>query len=261
MKDTLILSGGGLLGVCTLGALDVMFEEYNQNQFTRIAGSSAGALIATMLCIKNPRELFEIMKNVNLFDDSNVDFTEFLELKGFMKHEIILDILSDYISQACTFQEFYKLTKKHLLVVGTNLTLQTKEYFDYQKTPNMSVLEAVCISISVPFVFHQRLYKGSIYTDGCVTESFPWNAFCAQEHKKLGIILQSFSKKSEEIDFLQYIESMINTLFKKNCTDNSNNVLTIRVEFPMMKEYSSQDLEWLYIHGQTSAKSWIKKLK
>ena len=261
MKDTLILSGGGLLGICTLGALDVLFEEYHQKNFTHIAGSSAGALIATMLCIEKPKQLFEIMKEINLFDESNIDFTEFLEMKGFLKHDLIYDVLSLYIPNECTFEEFYNLTKKHLLIVGTNLTLQTKEYFDHKKTPNMSVLEAICISISVPFVFHQRLYKGSIYTDGCVTESFPWNAFNKQEHKKLGIRLESFSKTSEETDFLQYIESMINTLLKKNCTGNNNNVLTISVEFPMMKEYSIGDLEWLYIHGQESAKMWIKKLK
>ena len=261
MKDTLILSGGGLLGICTLGALEVLFEEYDQNQFLRIAGSSAGALIAMMLCIKKPKDLFEIMKEINLFDESNIDFSEFLETKGFLKHDLICDVLSLYISKKCTFEEFYKITNKHLLIVGTNLTLQTKEYFDYKKTPNMSVLEAVCISISVPFVFHQRLYNGSIYTDGCVTENFPWNAFDTHEHQKLGIILESFSKTSKDTDFLQYIESMINTLLKKNFIEKNNNVLIISVEFPMMKEYTIEDLEWLYIHGQKSAKMWTKKLK
>jgi len=260
MKDTLILSGGGLLGLSMLGALEEIFQEYSQQQFKYIAGSSVGALIGVLLCMCSPIHLCEIVQNINIFDENNIDFTDYFEKFGFVKSDTILNILSQYIPEACTFKEFFEITGVHIKIVGTNLTYCRKEYFDYLLTPSMRVSDAVCISINIPFVFHQITYNNSIYTDGCVSESFPWNAFDISDSRKLGIQLESVQEFTPS-DFFYYIQSLVNTLLKTSVDLSSPRVLKLCVNFPILQEYTPDDIIKLYKFGQNEARAWFKKIK
>lgn len=260
MKDTLVLSGGGLLGICTLGALNVLFQEYDQKYFKNIIGTSVGALIASMLCVKKPHELYEIIQNMNIFSNDNVDFSEYFENYGFVKHDVILEILEMYIPRPMTMLEFYHETKIHLVLVGTNLTNGCSEYFDYINTPSMKLFDAISISISVPFVFYQIKYNNCIYSDGSITDDFPWNYFNTCSSHRLGIKLYSV-QQYEDTGFLHYIHTLVNTLINNQRLCDNQNILSLYIDFPILKEYTTDDLSTLYSFGKTEALGWLKKNK
>tara|TARA_B110000977_G_scaffold191571_1_gene263897 strand:- start:15460 stop:16239 length:780 start_codon:yes stop_codon:yes gene_type:complete len=259
MKDTLVLGGGGLLGICILGALDCLFGEYEQSNFKNICGTSVGALIGLLLCFKTPFEIYEIMLTQNLFQEENLDFVDFFTEFGFIKHDLIRNELSKHIPENITFEELYTISQKHLCIVGTNLTLQCCELFDYKKTPDMKIVDAVCISLSVPFVFQKYNYNDCIYIDGCVTLNFPWNVFDVEESCKLGVKVKSTSKTNDEMDLLHFAQSVISTLVNESYEERG--ALHIDIDFPYMKEYTPGDVIQLYKSGNESAYNWLKKLK
>lgn len=259
MKDTLILSGGGLLGLASLGALHELFEVFPQRNIKRIAGSSVGALIGALLCVATPESLYNFFQNYNLFDDENIDFSDFFSDMGFIKHAMIKDAVCNYISTDCTFSDYFAKTDIHLVIVGSNLTKAKAVYFDYKNTPSMNVIDALCISISIPFVFPKIVHEDCIFSDGCVTDHFPWNYFKTPEKHKLGITLQSVCASHDNNDMFYFVHCLVNTLLSNQKQTQINSVLSLKIDYPVIKEYTIEDLHYLFTFGKSCAKQWIKK--
>jgi predicted acylesterase/phospholipase RssA len=260
MKDTLILSGGGLLGLSTLGALNIIFEEYKQSSFRRIAGTSVGALIGLLLCIKSPADIYEIMLNQNLFNEDNIDFSEYIENFGFVKHDLIKQELYKYFPKDITFMQLVKITNIDLRIVGTNISTEQGEIFSYNETPNMCVIDAVCISLTVPFVFQKYTYNNNVYVDGCLTINYPWDVFSVNSKNKIGIQVHSTSVDETSMDLLSFSQKVVSLLLN-NVNTNKQDSLNINVNYPFLKEYDSSDIEYLYIYGKQQAIKWFKKIK
>jgi predicted acylesterase/phospholipase RssA len=86
-------------------------------------------------------------------------------LRSFIQHKFNIDDI--------TFLELYKLTQKNLLIIGTNFTHAREELFSHNTTPDMSVVTAVRISMSIPVFFTPVLYNNCYYVDGSITNNFP----------------------------------------------------------------------------------------
>ena len=48
-----------------------------------------------------------------------------------------------------TFKDAYERYKKKLIVIGCCLNTQSKEVFDHEYTPDVSIVDAIMISISI----------------------------------------------------------------------------------------------------------------
>ena len=83
-------------------------------------------------------------------------------------------------------------------IFTTNFTLSQSEIFSHENTPDVSVLTAVRMSISVPFLFTPVEYNGNIYVDGGITYNFGLN-YC-EPTTTLGIAITN--KKINKIDSL-----------------------------------------------------------
>ena len=260
MKDTIILSGGGLLGFCTLGALDTLFYEYKVTNIKRIVGSSVGALIGFLLCIKKPCEIYDILNNNNLFNESNIDFLDYLNDFGFVKHDLVKDELSKFFPVDLTFSELFRTTNVDFCIYGTNLSTMKSELFSNKTTPSMKVIEAVCISISIPFVFKKYVYNNQLYADSCITTTYEtmWNLFKLNDEKKIGIVVNTVGPCSDINNVFDYSQRIIYSMLKVNL---NKNVLNINVDYPMLIEYTTKDTEYLFNFGKNSAYNWIKKSK
>ena len=257
IKDTLILSGGGLLGVATLGALHELFQIHPQEHIRHVAGSSVGALIGALLCVLNPMQIFEFFAKYNLFDEENIDFSSFLTECGFVQYTLIKNGVSQYIKEDCTFSEYYRMTEIHLVIVGSNLTKGAAEYFDYICTPSMTIIDALCISISIPFIFPKIEHNDCIYSDGCITDNFPWNVFNVSDSRKMGI--NTISKCSTQIhDMFYFVHCLVSTVLMSQ-VPHPVHTLTLQLDFPVLKEYTIEDLHYLFRLGKTQAQQWIKK--
>ena len=81
-----------------------------------------------------------------------VDSTN-LTQKEVVKKILTTFIKSKNLSVDITFKELYELTRKLLIITGTNLTKKQGEYFSFLTTPDMKLIDAIRISTSIPFYF------------------------------------------------------------------------------------------------------------
>lgn len=180
----LVFEGGGMRGVA-YSLIPRVLEKYEHlKKIEKVAGSSAGSIIATLLALKyRPDEIEEIFDTLK-FDEfsDNVTYTQiifyFLTHSGINSGEYFEDWIQHIIRSktACrytTFAELYEQTKIELVITGTNVTTGTTEYFSYKTTPNMEVWLAVRISISIPVFFRSVIYNGDEYIDGGVLSNYP----------------------------------------------------------------------------------------
>lgn len=210
--DTICMSGGGIKGFSFVGALDYLNNTnyINIEKISNWVGTSAGSILSLLLSIGyTPVEIgdfvieFDFKKmdmdisveNVFLkFGISNGERFEFI-LKSFLKKKLGIEDIN--------FKNLYQVTKKNLIIIGTNFSKCCEEAFSWERTPTMSVITAVRISCSIPVFFTPVLYAGSYYVDGGVKNNFPIN-YCNKK-TTLGLYI----KNNSTIDQIDSIGTIV----------------------------------------------------
>jgi NTE family protein len=176
-----------------------VFEVLEQRQITpqieAVAGTSAGAITATMMSLNySADEFLKIMTTLDFkkFEDGWNLFGPIRLIRhfGWFKGNYFLNLMEFYIEQKtrdgrATFRDlvekYQDLHFKRLLVFGTNLTQQAVQQFSYETTPDVAVADAVRISMSIPFFFEARYYaqndSNDAYCDGGVLNNYPIDTF------------------------------------------------------------------------------------
>jgi NTE family protein len=186
----LVFEGGGVKGIAYGGALEVLEQSAITPQIERVAGTSAGAITATMVSLGyTANEFIEIMLNLDfskLEDGSEIGGpVRLIEHYGWFKGDYFLNLMQGYIGQKAgderaTFGDLKAGGFKDLHVFGTDLSQQAVQEFSYGTTPDVAVADAVRISMSIPFFFEARSYAGDVYCDGGVLNNFPISTFDEQ---------------------------------------------------------------------------------
>jgi len=196
--DTLCLSGGGIKGFAFLGALKYLqsIKHVNLPNIINYVGTSAGAMVAFLLSLNyTPNDIIKFILEFNfkkIIPESNID--TLLLSHGIDNGNKIMIIMQDFLREKynlddITFDEHYKLTNKKLTLIGTNFTKGVESAFNHISHPNMSVLTAIRISISIPLVFTPVLYDSDYYVDGALVNNFPIK-YCNPE-TTLGIYIKN----------------------------------------------------------------------
>ncbi|HRE31193.1 MAG TPA: patatin-like phospholipase family protein, partial [Candidatus Berkiella sp.] len=104
--------------------------------------------------------------------------------------------------------DFPLLGFREFFVTGTRLSNATLTVFSASSDPNMSIADAVRITMSFPFAFEPVLYQGEYYADGGIASNYPMDIFNQEQFLTygrnnagvnpctLGLLIDS----SEEID-------------------------------------------------------------
>lgn len=189
----LVFEGGGVKGVAYAGVIEVLEPAAILPQIVSVAGTSAGAITATLVSLNyNADEVVQIMMETDFskFEDGS-DLggpVRFIEDYGWFKGDYFLHLMEGYIakktgSKATTFGELRSLQSpagppfKELYVFGTNLSRQRWQEFSHRTTPDMKIADAVRISMSIPFFFEARSHEGDVYCDGGVLYNYPIDFF------------------------------------------------------------------------------------
>jgi hypothetical protein len=185
--DNLVIKGGGVKAYAYPSAIYWLNNYGLLRNVTRIAGSSAGAIIAGLLCCgASPDDLIEFMQVdfLEFKDDSNGvirDIYRLLNRFGYCKGEKFVKWYRECLGKLTgkkdiNFETASNLYGKDLYITGTNLTEGELDVFNPYVTPQMRIWEAVRISISIPFFFVPWKYNGCYYVDGgllCNFYNFP----------------------------------------------------------------------------------------
>jgi NTE family protein len=187
----LVFEGGGVKGIAYGGALEVLEQSQITPQVERVAGTSAGAITATMVGLNyTAAEFIDIMMGLDfskLEDGSDLGGpVRLIEHYGWFKGDYFLNLMESYIERKAgngraTFGDLAGQGGfKDLYIFGTDLTQQAVQEFSHRQTPGVAVADAVRISMSIPFFFEARSYEGNVYCDGGVLNNYPLETFDEQ---------------------------------------------------------------------------------
>ena len=192
--NNLVFEGGGVKGIAYVGALEVLQEEGILQNVKRVAGTSAGAMMAVLVGLRyTADEVKEILWDLNFkkFMDSSFgivrDTKRLLEEFGWYKGDYFRNLMADLIKRKTgngeiTFNQLADMNKfRKIYLVGANLSTGTSETFchgdDYG---GMKIADAARISMSIPLFFASVKEKGQenqFYVDGGLLDNYSIKAF------------------------------------------------------------------------------------
>ena len=147
---------------------------WNINNINEISGTSAGAIIALLLALKIDLQIIEdyfIERPWNKF------FPKFNQLINNILSSGIFDKSYCYkffdplfklqnIDLNITLKEFYDLNKIKLNIYVTNLNEFIYQRFSYKNFPNLSLIDAIYMSSTLPLLCQPLKYNNITYIDG-----------------------------------------------------------------------------------------------
>ena len=230
MIDTLCLAGGGVKGICYISAIKYLekVKFLNLKNIKNFVGTSVGSILNFFFILGYSCD--ELKDFILSFDFNkltlDMDFDNFFDSYGMDNGQKFIITIKTFLTEKLnvkdiTFLELYNLTKKDLIIITTNYTKVCTEIFSYKETPNVSILLALRMSMSLPLVFSPVKYNDNFYIDGGLTYNFGLK-FCNPD-TTFGL---SFSnRKDNKMDsFMNYLNGLLNIL-SDSITMNSINKL------------------------------------
>lgn len=193
-KEILVVSGGSIKGFTSLGCITKLKELKIINNLKVYCGTSVGSTICLLLLIGyEPYQIYQILYEIDLdilieYDNDIIDDSCFgISTSNPLINIIALLLKKKNIDPDITFKKLYELIPKKIIITGVCLNDLSLNYFSYETTPDMSVLLAIRISISLPFVFKPVSYNNKIWVDGGCLNDYPIEIFDNELEKVIGI--------------------------------------------------------------------------
>jgi NTE family protein len=284
-----VFSGGGIKGIALIGA----YEEIEQmgHQFKRVAGASAGAIIAALIAAKySSKEIYRLLDDLvleKLLDERKTILpfavTKWIFLYwrlGLYKGNALEKWLADILAQK-GLHTFADLPPHHLRVIASDITngrliVLPDDLIQYGIDPgSFSIAKAIRMSCSLPYFFEPVRLKGhndvSIIVDGGVLSNFPMWLFDRDNVKKvrptLGIRLSHQLKdrpKNKIENAIQLYGALFETM--KDAHDaryisrkHEKDIIFIPTEGVLTTEFDLTDekKQLLMEHGRNAAKKFF----
>jgi NTE family protein len=222
----LVFEGGGVKGIAYVGALEVLDKEGILKDIKRVAGTSAGALVAVLIGLGySAKELKDILWSINFqnFLDSSWgvirNTKRFIEDYGWYKGEFFRELVAGYIKDKTgdgesTFKDLAKAKKfLDISLIGSDLSTGYSKVFNAEFTPNVKVADAARISMSIPLFFSAvRGANGDdhIYVDGGLLDNYAIKVFDRS----------NYVKNKKNIRHTEYYDKTNKSLKNKNKLTN-----------------------------------------
>lgn len=276
----LVFEGGGVKGLAFCGAVDALSKADMLSKVKNIIGSSAGAMCAGLLAVNyTAAELKKELTKLNMrhLTDDTVGFIRdiyrLLSNYGIYKGDAFIEWYGSLIAKKTgnpmsTFKDVYRMYGIDLTITGTCLNTESTVYFNFNNTPDMPVVKAVRISISIPGVFCAVTMNGNTYVDGGVLNNYPIDYYDNIENT-LGFKLTSARDKKnhrEVSGVKEFITSVINSMMgeiershvHKGYWDHTVQIDCMDIE---ATEFDIGDAikDSLIYNGYKATEEWIRK--
>lgn len=192
-----LVIGPGAMGIfALLGHLKNI--EHKLKDVQEISGASAGSILALMFALgKSIDDMLDIALRLNISDLVKLNLKCFIHKFGLVDTEPMKKKLIEICGCNPTFKELDKKIYVSTFCVNTSTT----EYFSVDTHPDMHVIDAVCMSIAIPFVFSSIKYNEKTYVDGGTVESMPLAPFLDKPAHQIHCIrIHSRTKYVQNID-------------------------------------------------------------
>lgn len=289
MKADAVFEGGGARGIAFVGAIQAMEEE--KVQWQRIAGTSAGAVIAALLA--SGYKSYEIRKHLKELDFSKLRgrtilnripiFGSLLELMfnlGIYKNDYLETWVDSLLSEK-GIKTFADLPDGKLKIIASDVSngqilILPDDLDRYRMTSSdLKVSTAVMMSASIPFFFRPVIWKSkdrkkSYILDGGLLSNFPIWLFDT-DNPRFPTFGFRFVKDKVKIDAviptpLHLFKNIFKTMLQAHDLRHLNeetNERTIKISSGNINttdfELSEAEIDFLYKSGYTSTKDFLSK--
>jgi predicted patatin/cPLA2 family phospholipase len=136
-----------------------------------IQGTSAGSILAVLLCLKVPIEdIVDYFIKRPLHKWFKLDVSHFLKNNGIVSSDFV-DLVAPLfhvqdISLTITMKELYILSSIDLHIYTTSVTKVEAVDLHHTTFPDLSVIQSIAMSCSIPLLFPPIEYQGDHYIDG-----------------------------------------------------------------------------------------------
>ena len=224
--EHLVLCGGGPVGMVQYGSLKYLtYNNYlSLSNIKSIYATSIGCIISFIyiinldwswtddFIIKRP---WEKLVNFTPYDYLNMFYTKGLLTLEFITNCLKPLFLAKDIELTITLKEFYELTNIEFNLYTCNFTRFEKEKLNYITYPNLPVIEAIYMSLTIPILCVPFYKNDCFYFDGGILVVCPLCECIIDKKCDLSTILCFTNDKTHPID--------LSNPFYKNYYDSSGN--------------------------------------
>ncbi len=232
---TLVLSGGGALGIAHLGVLHDLEE---QNIVPKeIVGTSMGGIIAASIAIgMNEKEIYEEIKSFsNVFNWIKFSFSG----NSVVDNEKIAKIFSDIFKD-----RKMKDTLIPLKLIATNLHNGHKKVFT--ASDDVYIKDAILSTMAIPGIFEEHVIDGETYGDGFLCENLGVNEATFNDVLAVDVMGEHSFEKAMPDNFFKttnvlemFEKSMRLLIYNQTQTHIKNANKNIYLLEPITKDYKT----------------------
>lgn len=232
---TLVLSGGGALGIAHLGVLHDLEKE--QLVPSEIVGTSMGGIIGACLAIGLTEEkIYEHIKS-------------FAGISNWIKFSFSGNAVVDNEKVAKIFDGIFHDKKMNdtvipLKLIATNLLNGHKKVFD--ASDDVYIKDAVLCTMAIPGIFEEHIIENETYGDGFLCENLGVNEASFDDILAVDVLGENAFEKTMPDNFfktanvLEMFEKSIRLLIynqtKTNLSNSNKNIYLIE---PITKDYKT----------------------
>lgn len=171
--EHIVISSAGPNGLIQLGMLAALMESayFSIDTIQSIQGSSAGSMLAVLLCLKVPiQDVVDYFIKRPLHKWFKVDVSQFMQTNGMATctlAELVTPLFhAQDIPLTITMKELYERSRIHLHIYSTRITNVECVDMDHLSFPDLQVIQAISMSCAIPLLFPPVEYNGEYYIDG-----------------------------------------------------------------------------------------------
>lgn len=214
MYRNLVFKGGGVRGIAYMGSVEVLEELNLLSNIERVAGTSSGAITATLISFRKATnetmDLFNTLdlqkvpqravngKSRNIIHLKNSEnYMRLFEKFGWFSSVYFHGWLESIIAEQCrgnpraTFADFQEFGYRDLHIIASNISRHRAEVFSAKNSPDVAVADAVRMSMSIPLYFEALRFNGKrfgeagdYFVDGGLFNNYPIHIFDQPEYAK-----------------------------------------------------------------------------
>lgn len=211
-----LILGPASMGIFSLiGALKA--RENTLADVREISGSSAGAILSLFLALgMSVDEILDVSLSLDIPSFVKIRLGSFFNKYGFVDMGPIRKKLVDICGKDPTFRELDMKIYVSAFCLNTSDTV----YFSRDTHPDMKVIDAVCMSMAVPFIFGCGNFDNYTYVDGGTKEEYPLTPFLDKKpHEVTCIKIKMDTIYQESIDTpKQFVETLIRSALSNRTT-------------------------------------------
>jgi len=232
---TLVLSGGGALGIAHLGILHDLEEA--QIVPSEIVGTSMGGIIGACMAIGLKEQ--EICAHIRSF----ASITKWISL-SFTGNAIIENSKLENIFKEIFGDKKMNETSTPLKLITTNLINGHKRVFS--AADDVTIKDAILATMAIPGVFDEHVIQGEIYGDGFLCENLGINEAAYDEVLAIDVLGENAFEKELPDNFfktqnvMEMFEKSIRLLiYNQSKTNIKNSDKNIHLIEPNTKAYNT----------------------